>query len=172
MRHFTDSVVFPPDSCFSFPIRLFSLPVRLFSILTRLFSHEQEPVLFSGTLRANLDPFEVYSDDEVWDALEQASLSSTVRWGVLSRLARSRDEHKKNSVSRQEHQIPADSMFCLFFCRTINKCFLKFSGFPRRADKAVCRGASIEYPSFSFCFFVELLFFLRVAGSLDEQAKQ
>ncbi|CAM9386572.1 unnamed protein product [Laminaria digitata] len=40
---------------------------------------QQEPVLFSGTLRANLDPFEVYSDDEVWDALEQASLSSTVR---------------------------------------------------------------------------------------------
>lgn len=39
----------------------------------------QEPVLFSGTLRANLDPFEAYTDDEVWDALEQASLAATVR---------------------------------------------------------------------------------------------
>ena len=57
--------------------------MRLFFVLIRLFSHEQEPVLFSGTLRANLDPFEVYEDDEVWDALEQASLSSTVRWGIL-----------------------------------------------------------------------------------------
>lgn len=57
--------------------------MRLFFVLIRLFLHEQEPVLFSGTLRANLDPFEVYEDDEVWDALEQASLSSTVRWGIL-----------------------------------------------------------------------------------------
>lgn len=40
----------------------------------------QEPVLFSGTLRANLDPFEAYTDEEVWDALEQASLASTVRY--------------------------------------------------------------------------------------------
>lgn len=40
---------------------------------------EQEPVLFSGTLRDNLDPFGAYSDKEVWDALEQASLGPTVR---------------------------------------------------------------------------------------------
>ncbi|CAN0058507.1 unnamed protein product, partial [Hapterophycus canaliculatus] len=39
----------------------------------------QEPVLFSGSLRANLDPFEVYTDEEVWDALDQASLAATVR---------------------------------------------------------------------------------------------
>lgn len=42
-------------------------------------SSVQEPVLFSGTLRANLDPFEAYTDEEVWDALEQASLAPTVR---------------------------------------------------------------------------------------------
>lgn len=40
-------------------------------------------MLFSGTLRDNLDPFEAYSDDEVWDALEQASLASTVRWTTV-----------------------------------------------------------------------------------------
>ena len=28
-------------------------------------------MLFSGTLRYNLDPFDEYSDEEVWDALEQ-----------------------------------------------------------------------------------------------------
>ena len=28
-------------------------------------------MLFSGTLRYNLDPFDEYSDEAVWDALEQ-----------------------------------------------------------------------------------------------------
>ncbi len=34
----------------------------------------QDPVLFSGTLRVNLDPFTLHSDKEVWDALELAHL--------------------------------------------------------------------------------------------------
>ena len=38
----------------------------------------QDPVLFSGTLRANLDPFDAHSDEEVWRALESAHLSSFV----------------------------------------------------------------------------------------------
>lgn len=38
----------------------------------------QDPVLFSGTLRMNLDPFETYSDDELWRALESAHLKSFV----------------------------------------------------------------------------------------------
>ena len=34
----------------------------------------QDPVLFSGTLRVNLDPFEEHTDDEVWKALELSHL--------------------------------------------------------------------------------------------------
>ena len=39
----------------------------------------QNPVLFTGSLRMNLDPFEEYEDKELWDALEAASLKDTVK---------------------------------------------------------------------------------------------
>ena len=38
----------------------------------------QDAVLFSGTLRSNLDPFEQYTDDEVWKCLEMSNLKSYV----------------------------------------------------------------------------------------------
>ncbi|XP_030646267.1 multidrug resistance-associated protein 1 isoform X2 [Chanos chanos] len=38
----------------------------------------QDPVLFSGSLRMNLDPFDGYSDEEVWRALELAHLKNFV----------------------------------------------------------------------------------------------
>ncbi|XP_059609695.1 probable multidrug resistance-associated protein lethal(2)03659 [Phlebotomus argentipes] len=36
----------------------------------------QDPVLFSGTLRSNLDPFGEYSDDDLWQALNEVELKS------------------------------------------------------------------------------------------------
>ncbi|XP_069876378.1 multidrug resistance-associated protein 1 isoform X3 [Dipodomys merriami] len=38
----------------------------------------QDPVLFSGSLRMNLDPFSQYSDEDVWTALELAHLKGFV----------------------------------------------------------------------------------------------
>ncbi|CAG9854243.1 unnamed protein product [Phyllotreta striolata] len=38
----------------------------------------QEPVLFSGTLRKNLDPFDDYKDEILWEALEEVELKSAV----------------------------------------------------------------------------------------------
>ncbi|XP_022822572.1 multidrug resistance-associated protein 4-like [Spodoptera litura] len=38
----------------------------------------QEPILFSATIRYNLDPFDIYSDDDLWRALEQVDLKSAI----------------------------------------------------------------------------------------------
>ncbi|KAH8281374.1 hypothetical protein KR054_000151, partial [Drosophila jambulina] len=38
----------------------------------------QEPVLFSGTMRYNLDPFDEYSDDKLWRSLEEVKLKVVV----------------------------------------------------------------------------------------------
>ncbi|XP_050295811.1 probable multidrug resistance-associated protein lethal(2)03659 [Anthonomus grandis grandis] len=38
----------------------------------------QEPVLFSGTLRKNLDPFDEYTDEALWNALEEVELKPAV----------------------------------------------------------------------------------------------
>ncbi|KAG5895082.1 hypothetical protein JTB14_021044 [Gonioctena quinquepunctata] len=38
----------------------------------------QEPVLFSETIRYNLDPFGEYTDDQIWAALDQSLLRSAV----------------------------------------------------------------------------------------------
>ncbi|KAK8395732.1 hypothetical protein O3P69_005668 [Scylla paramamosain] len=49
----------------------------------------QDPVLFQGSLRYNLDPFDVHSDDAVWQALEQSHLKVVVQrqqHGLMSKV--------------------------------------------------------------------------------------
>uniref|UniRef100_A0A182K6M9 ABC transporter domain-containing protein n=1 Tax=Anopheles christyi TaxID=43041 RepID=A0A182K6M9_9DIPT len=57
-------------------INIGSVPLRrcrgLISIIP------QDPVIFSGSLRSNLDPFDRLADEELWKALEQVELKSTV----------------------------------------------------------------------------------------------
>ncbi|XP_044238300.1 ATP-binding cassette sub-family C member 11 isoform X1 [Ursus arctos] len=38
----------------------------------------QDPVLLSGTIRFNLDPFDRYTDEQIWDVLERTFLSVTI----------------------------------------------------------------------------------------------
>ncbi|XP_075420665.1 multidrug resistance-associated protein 1 isoform X1 [Tenrec ecaudatus] len=52
--------------------------IGLHSLRFKITIIPQDPVLFSGSLRMNLDPFSQYSDDEVWTSLELAHLKSFV----------------------------------------------------------------------------------------------
>ncbi|KAL4560027.1 hypothetical protein LXL04_032175 [Taraxacum kok-saghyz] len=39
----------------------------------------QDPTLFKGSIRTNLDPLGLHSDDDIWKALEKCQLKSTIR---------------------------------------------------------------------------------------------
>uniref|UniRef100_A0A3Q1KB76 ABC-type glutathione-S-conjugate transporter n=1 Tax=Anabas testudineus TaxID=64144 RepID=A0A3Q1KB76_ANATE len=52
--------------------------IGLHDLRSRITIIPQDPVLFSGSLRMNLDPFDTYTDEEVWNSLELAHLKTFV----------------------------------------------------------------------------------------------
>lgn len=62
----------------------------------------QDPVIFSGTIRSNLDPFGIYSDSQLWDALERAHMNHAIS-GMEGKLDAEVSENGENfSVGQRQ----------------------------------------------------------------------
>lgn len=62
----------------------------------------QDPHLFSGSIRFNLDPFNEYSDAQLWDALDDAHIKDYIARDPLGLLSRVEENGKNFSVGQRQ----------------------------------------------------------------------
>lgn len=62
----------------------------------------QSPVLFSGTVRFNLDPFNEHNDASIWEALERAHLKDAIRRNSLGLDAEVAESGENFSVGQRQ----------------------------------------------------------------------
>jgi len=78
------------------------LSLDLQSARSRLSIIPQDPHLFSGTIRFNLDPFSAHSDTEIWGALQDAHIDDHIKADPLGLSALVEESGKNFSVGQRQ----------------------------------------------------------------------
>ena len=94
-----------------------ALRIGLRDLRSKLGIIPQLPVLFSGTIRSNMDPFDSYSDGEIWTALEKCRMKDAVdkmEDGLQSRVA----EYGEN-LSQGQRQLLCLGRALLKWCQVL-----------------------------------------------------
>ncbi|XP_024531100.1 ABC transporter C family member 14 [Selaginella moellendorffii] len=80
--------------------------ISLNDLRSRLSIIPQDPTLFEGTVRSNIDPLGMYQDEEIWEALEKCQLAETVKQSELKLGAQVAENGENWSMGQRQ-------LFCL-----------------------------------------------------------
>ena len=86
------------------------IPIHL--LRSRLAIIPQDPFIFSVSIRSNIDPFDQFTDDEVWKVLNKVHLGPYVR-GLKGNLQFVLSEGGEN-LSVGQREVPPTNYFALF----------------------------------------------------------